>query len=296
MPADKVIEVLRLLERATVEHLAWLMRVHCRLMFPGEAGEIGAPRSPLAEFNACPGDDLLERMMKARAAMHEVAERLIAQSEGGGCLDPEDYRAFMVKVDDYAREARRAETQLRRAVTETDPLTGVHNRQGMLRDLRREWTRAVRTGRPCCIAIADLDHFKLINDNWGHAAGDRVLCQAAHFFKSQLRPYDLVYRYGGEEFLFCLPDTDAETARMVLDRLRGLLAACRTRLDCGTEVAVTCSIGVAAMEHGKGVQDIIAAADRALYAAKHAGRDRVELADGLLARPASEPAMASARQ
>ncbi len=295
MQTDKVVEVLRLLERATVEHLAWLMRVHCRLMFPGEGGDVAVPQSPLVGVRACPGDDLLGRMMKARAAMHAAAERLIAQSEERGCLDAGTYRAFMSRVDDYAREARRAESQLHRAITETDPLTGIHNRQGMLRDLRREWTRAIRTGRPCCIAIADLDHFKLINDNWGHAAGDRVLCQAAHFFKSQLRPYDLVYRYGGEEFLFCLPDSDAETARAVLDRLRLLLAACRTRLDCGTDVAVSCSIGVAAMEPGKGVPDTIVAADRALYAAKRGGRNRVEVADGLPARSQPVQEMVEAR-
>jgi diguanylate cyclase len=276
--AEKVTDVLRLLERATVEHLAWLMRLHCRLMFPGEYGE-ASPPSPLAELRACPGDDLLAAMMKARAAMHQAGHNLLADAERRGAPASETYRAFMARVDEYSREARRAETQLRRALTETDPLTGVHNRQGMLRDLRKEWTRSMRTGRPCCVAIADLDHFKAINDTWGHAAGDRVLCQAAHFFQSQLRPYDMVYRYGGEEFLFCLPDTDADTARMVLDRLRGLLSLSRTRLACGTEVAVTCSIAVAAMRQGKTVQDTLAAADTALYVAKREGRDRVEVAD-----------------
>jgi diguanylate cyclase len=284
---EKTQEVLRLLERASVEHLAWLMRVHSALMFPGEVvpPSCAADTLPGELTAACGCDQEVEPMLRARGEMHGSAERVLAVASRGGRVAPPVYRAFMAAVDRYAREVRRAECHFRRRLVETDPLTGVHNRQGMMRDLRREWTRSLRTGRPCCLAIADLDHFKVVNDTWGHAAGDRVLCLAARFFQHGLRPYDLVYRFGGEEFLFCLPDTDLETARNVLDRLRGRMARLPITLDCGTRITVSCSIGVAETSPRVSVQDTIVAADRALYVAKRSGRNRIEvsaLAEGCL--------------
>jgi diguanylate cyclase (GGDEF)-like protein len=206
-------------------------------------------------------------------------------------VPPEVYRAFMDAVDRYGREARRVEAHFRRCLVETDPLTGIHNRQGMMRDLRREWTRTLRTGRPCCVALADLDHFKVVNDTWGHAAGDRVLCAAARFFKRGLRPYDLLYRFGGEEFLFCLTDTDLDTAHNILDRLRGIMARLPVMLDCGTRITICCTIGVAQMSPAASVQETIAAADQALYRGKEHGRNRVEPAPF---RPMALPRLTSA--
>ncbi|MGE5506339.1 MAG: GGDEF domain-containing protein [Actinomycetota bacterium] len=275
MSVEKAQDVLKLLERAEVEHLAWLTRIHCALMFrEGQSVMPPAPVDPCAAAGPC--RDQLMPLSRARAAMLAAAEGLLAG--GGGVADQGRYRAFMQAVDAHTREVHRAQALLRRTLVETDPLTGVHNRQGMMRDLRREWTRALRSGRPCCVAVADLDHFKQVNDTWGHAAGDTVLCHTARFFKRQLRPYDLVYRYGGEEFLFCLPDTDAATASHALDRLRALLARSPVRLSCGTEVTATCSIGVAEMDAEHSVQESVMAADRALYRAKEAGRNRVEVA------------------
>ncbi|HSV27990.1 MAG TPA: diguanylate cyclase [Candidatus Omnitrophota bacterium] len=279
MAVEKSREVLRLLERLAVEHLGWLMRVHSALIFPDRAeAPPCAPDSPLPGLcaEACGQTDQLSGLLRQRAIMHGLAQQLLEQRAKGA--DPAAYQAFMAAVDAYVREARRVEAHFRRELIETDPLTGVHNRQGMMREIRREWTRAMRTGRPVCVAVADLDFFKHVNDTYGHLAGDKVLCLAARFFVRRLRPYDQVFRYGGEEFLFCLPDTDADTARAVLDRLRGLMARVPVVLDCGTRVPVTCSIGVAQMVPGRSVQEAIAAADRALYAAKDAGRNRVMVA------------------
>jgi diguanylate cyclase len=293
---EKTREIVRLFERAAAEHLAWLMRVHSALMFP-EAAEVPpcGPDAPLTLLGACACGhaEELSQLMRLRAQMHAQAQELLGRAARDGAVDPVGYQAFMATVDAYSREARRVENHFRRLLIETDPLTGVHNRQGMMRDLRREWTRALRTGQPICVAIADLDHFKAVNDTWGHAAGDRVLCAAARFFQRRLRPYDAVYRYGGEEFLFTLPNTDAETAAHVLDRLRQTLARMPVVLDCGTRVPVTCSIGVAQMVPGRSVQEAVAAADKALYAAKNGGRNRVEVAN--TGEPALEPELIAAR-
>lgn len=281
MQVEKTREILRLFERAAAEHLAWLMRVHAALMFPGQGGMPPCgPEAPwpLLCLATCGQADELAPLVRLRAAMHGHAQELLGRRGAGLEVDPETYARFMAAVDAYGREARRTEGQFRRKLVETDPLTGVHNRQGMARDLRREWTRALRTGQPICLALADLDHFKKVNDTWGHQAGDRVLCAAARFFQRRLRPYDMVYRYGGEEFLFCLPNTDTARAARVIDRLRRQLARVPVLLECGTKVAVTCSIGVAQMVPGRSVHQAIAAADQALYAAKESGRNRVVVA------------------
>ncbi|MGE5514996.1 MAG: diguanylate cyclase [Bacteroidota bacterium] len=291
MQVEKPREVLRLFERASTEHVAWLMQVHAALMFP-DAPDVppcppDAPLSLLAAC-ACGHADELAPLLRLRAAMHGRADQLLDTLRHRRRMQPDDYQAFMAAVDAYLREARRVESHFRRVLVETDPLTGMHNRQGMNRDLCREWTRAVRTGQPLCVAMADLDHFKRINDAWGHVVGDRVLCAAARLFQRRLRPYDTVYRYGGEEFLFCLPNTDAATAGHVLDRLRRVVAKLTVTSDDGQPVPVTVSIGVAQMVPGRSVQDAVAAADRALYMAKETGRNRVELAPDQPTAPAPE--------
>ena len=291
MQVEKARDILRLFERAATEHGTWLMQVHAALMFPNEPGiPPCAPDAPLTLLAAvsCGQAEELAPLLNLRAAMRGLGDGLLAKRHRQGRVDPGEYRAFMAAVDAYSREARRIETHFRRILLETDPLTGVHNRQGMNRDLRREWTRALRTGEPLCVALADLDHFKRINDTWGHCMGDRVLCAAARLFQRRLRPYDAVYRYGGEEFLFCLPNTDGATAARVLDRLRRAVARLPMVCDSGKRVPVAVSIGVAQMTPGLTIQEAIAAADRALYAAKEAGRNRVEIAP---ADPAAANAM-----
>lgn len=281
MQVEKAREVLKLFERAATEHVAWLMQVHAALIFPG-APEIPpcAPDAPLSLLAACACGhaEELAPVMRLRAAMRGQADCMLESLRHGGRVRPDQYLALMAAVDAYSREARRVETHFRRVLVETDPLTGVLNRQGMNRDLRREWTRAVRTGQPLCVALADLDLFKRINDTWGHGVGDRVLCAAAHLFQRRLRSYDTVYRYGGEEFLFCLPNTDIETASGILDRLRRMVAELNVTCDNGQPVPVTVSIGVAQIVPGRSVQDAVTAADRALYVAKEGGRNRIERA------------------
>ncbi|MBI5164625.1 MAG: diguanylate cyclase [Magnetospirillum sp.] len=289
MQVEKAREIQRMLDRAAIEHLSWLTRIHCALMFPDPVP--AAPPQP-PTIPAC--EPVLGPAQAAHRAMAAQATAMMEAAAADRRVDAGRYRAFMAAVDAYSREARKAETLCRRVVMETDPLTGIHNRQGMMRELRREWTRTMRTGRPCALALADLDHFKRVNDTHGHTVGDFVLCAAARFFQRRLRPYDLVYRYGGEEFLFCLPDTTVATAAQVLDRLRGLMARVPVVLPDGARLAVTVSIGVAEMAAGRSVQETIDAADAALYAAKTAGRDRVVTTQSRAVPRTAEPGSATA--
>ncbi len=158
-----------------------------------------------------------------------------------------------------------------------DPLTWVWNRYAILETLQRELSRAVRECSAVGLAIADLDHFKRINDTCGHLAGDGVLREAAQRMQAALRAYDAVGRYGGEEFLVVLPGLGAADAAQIAERLRQAVAAEPVMTSAGP-VAVTLSVGVASAS-GSTADRLIEAADEALYRAKAAGRNRVELAD-----------------
>ncbi|HXO19658.1 MAG TPA: diguanylate cyclase [Thermoanaerobaculia bacterium] len=169
----------------------------------------------------------------------------------------------------------RAQDALRVQATH-DHLTGLWNRPMILDQLGREVHRCARGGGALTVVLADLDHFKLINDTYGHDAGDAVLKQAAERMRSELRDCDFLGRYGGEEFLLVLPGCDAAAATQVAGRVRARLAAeplCAGKL----RLAVSVSLGVATTSAPAAEPDaLIKAADCALYRAKARGRNRVE--------------------
>lgn len=168
---------------------------------------------------------------------------------------------------------RRAhEERLARAAL-TDALTGLMNRRGLDEDLALR----LQSGAGGCIALFDLDHFKQVNDTYGHPAGDEVLRRFATLARSSLREQDVIARLGGEEFAVVLPEATMEQARLVCDRLRRAVADARTRVD-GMAITVTVSGGVARYHEGQQVEDVLRAADIALYRAKRAGRDQLVLA------------------
>jgi diguanylate cyclase (GGDEF)-like protein/PAS domain S-box-containing protein len=173
---------------------------------------------------------------------------------------------------------RRAEQRAREAtlLASTDELTGIANRRAFMRQLDRETAGAAEFGWPLAVAMFDVDHFKRINDRYGHSTGDRVLQLIAARAGAAVRGGDLVGRLGGEEFGILMPGATAEDARMVAERVR--LAIEMPRLDDRDLPSVTVSIGIAAREDQRESALLLAAADTALYAAKGAGRNRVQIA------------------
>ncbi len=149
----------------------------------------------------------------------------------------------------------------------SDPLTGLANRARWEEELPREVARSRRYAHALSVAVIDIDHFKRINDRDGHAAGDRLLRDAAVAWSAQLRAGDLLARYGGEEFVLLLPGTGLAEARRVVDRVRG-----------STPAAVTCSAGVTELRADDWPAALVARADEALYAAKRSGRNRTNTA------------------
>jgi len=160
----------------------------------------------------------------------------------------------------------------------TDELTGLVNRRRFLDALRSEIMRGQRLGGRLSVVLADLDGFKLVNDRFGHHAGDEVLIAFADLLRAHGRDVDVAARLGGEEFAVLLPETGLDGASAVADRLRLSLAELQIPLGVGEKVMVTASFGVAELGESQSVDALLRAADSALYRAKEHGKNRVELA------------------
>jgi two-component system cell cycle response regulator len=209
----------------------------------------------------------------AVAAREAGADDCLAKPVQGRELDA--YLSSALRILTLETQLRSARDRFRAQATQ-DGLTGLANRVAIGEALERELARAEREGGPVAVIMLDLDHFKRINDTFGHVAGDEVLRETARRMKATVRVYDTVGRYGGEEFIVVLPGADALVASRVAQRLRVQLSAGGMRTPEG-EVPVTASLGVAACEAGAMVspEELIRRADGALYRAKTSGRDRV---------------------
>ncbi len=173
--------------------------------------------------------------------------------------------------------------QRMKALASTDALTGLPNRRELLDRGERELARALRYDRPFALLLLDVDHFKKVNDQFGHATGDRVLQAIGHCGRKALRELDVFGRFGGEEFLVLLPETDAEGAAILAERMRvGAQACADGRDDAGQAVPFTISIGISARttSQEETLDTLISRADEALYRAKSLGRNRVEVSAG----------------
>lgn len=176
----------------------------------------------------------------------------------------------------YYTNVRRAERKLVEMATR-DPLTGLANRRHFVALAQHEIARAGRSGEALTLVIADIDHFKRINDQHGHETGDLVLREVAEVLSRLCRAQDVVARWGGEEFLMLLPGASAEAASGTADRIRTALAA-TAMAAVSPPIALTLSLGVATLARGEDLSRAIARADQALYQSKAQGRNRVSVA------------------
>lgn len=214
---------------------------------------------------------------EAHKRMHQLAAQLLIHAIEQNIVSPFDYDHFANALEQMRLELSTLQHELESLLYERDPLTGAINRINMLPLLRERQEAVKRLGQPCCIAMADVDLFKKVNDQYGHLVGDKVLAAISRFLIEHLRPYDKVFRYGGEEFLLCIQDTELSKGYEIIERIREDLAA--TDIDVGLEkpLHVTISIGLTLLEALPAIEDAIQRADQAMYSAKAAGRNRTEV-------------------
>jgi two-component system cell cycle response regulator len=177
----------------------------------------------------------------------------------------------------FYNDRLRADLGTALALALTDPLTGIYNQRYLMRHLRN-LLEGGQT-REIAVLMIDVDHFKLVNDEYGHAAGDKALRAIADTLRANTRAFDSLARYGGEEFAVVMPGTEPDDASLAAERLRAAVAAEPFALGPGISCKLTVSIGVACCQDMPVTPEaLLHAADAALYAAKHAGRNRVAIA------------------
>ncbi len=280
--------IVRRAEPAFTAHQDWIRNVYasliCRLAPTGEqVNENRRLQSILTQWFCCESRDHVRRhplyssLVRDHREINDIAEALLDAVRENREISPDRFAAFSRTLDRFTRAFEEILGELWCLLRTADPLTGVSTRFAMLSRLEQERDRVHRTGESCSICMVDLDHFKQINDTHGHPVGDTVLQNVSRHMLRNLRPYDQVYRYGGEEFLLMLPNTRPDAAFPVIDRLRQRISDSLTRVTKGVSIHATASFGIAALHPDWSTHEAIGMADKAMYAAKAAGRNRIRV-------------------
>ncbi len=258
--------------QANLRHLTWQTQ---RIA----AGDLTHRVAFMGDF-ASAFNTMVERLAENRRMLEERAVELSNQRRAAINLMHEA-QAAREEVEKVNRELtarleeiQRLQAQLREQAIR-DPLTNCYNRRFLFESIEREFARALREDYPVSIIMLDIDHFKNINDTFGHKAGDEVLRGIGELMLKHNRQSDIVARYGGEEFIILLPNMPLKTAANRAEELRKLVAKRQHRVDENT-IMVTVSLGIAGFpKHGRVYEEVIETADKALYTAKNTGRNRV---------------------
>jgi len=193
----------------------------------------------------------------------------------------EDVQRLMLRLNELESESQnlKARVQKERMQAQIDTLTGIANRLGYDHRIAQEYARWKRFHNPLSLVVWDVDHFKSINDDYGHAAGDKALKTIAKLLADRVRETDYLARYGGEEFVLIMPGADTKSAKSVAEELRKAVAESGFHFK-GKPVSITISAGIAEFIEGDNATAVFERADKALYAAKEAGRNQVSIAQG----------------
>ena len=286
-PGD-MLSLLRDLATGLINHSQWLKILHRTLICNDvpEDNDMSGDAHQLCKFGkwyySLSGSDLQNdpgfiEIETLHIEVHNKARELLKQKQSAKLISREAYDGFNDTANDFHVAVQNLQFSLISKVCAVDHLTGVWNRHAMSSIVNREHERARRTGKSCVLAILDFDDFKQINGRHGHIAGDRVLKTAIGFFAKNLRKYDIIFRYGGDEFLLLFPETNTEDASQLLERLRLELKNMPIMISNSKKINVTVSIGMSEMDAQSTYNETIKLADHALIEAKVAGRNCIRV-------------------
>lgn len=188
----------------------------------------------------------------------------------------DDELGYLTKAFNKMAEHLQIQQKILKDISTHDSLTGLFNKREFTKQLKKEVERSNRYGHAVSLIMADIDHFKDVNDTYGHLAGDKVLRAVADVIHGNVRSVDIAARYGGEEIAIIMPNTSGAKAFMVAEKLRAAIASLGIAIGGGRTINITISMGVATLpEDAEADDELIGRADESLYCAKHAGRNRV---------------------
>ncbi|MBT8348656.1 MAG: diguanylate cyclase [Sulfurovum sp.] len=273
------------LDGMLVKHVDWLSSLHkvivCKtssssLKMHHEACEFGRWYYSV-ENTSLKGVTEFEKLGSTHISLHSIANQMLDSFENNKTPSEDEYQEFIDSEKEFFIALNNFIDNVLATKNQFDYLTNIPNRSLAILMLEKEYSKLCRgIISECSIAFADIDHFKIINDNYGHSTGDSVLEHISKIFSSNIRPYDTVGRYGGEEFIFCFPQTSVEEATEIVNRIRSKIEGSVITTDSPNEIKATCSFGVANMERDKPLCQSIDCADKALYEAKNNGRNKTE--------------------
>lgn len=283
--AGNLIKALEDLDRGILNHTRWLKEIHRYLICVDETPQDN-DLYPDAHCRCQFGqwyyygehtelDDLPQftRIGGLHRSMHDTARTVLQNQLAANPIRSSQYDAFIDLSIQFKVEVRQLQHEIIQKVCVVDPLTGAWNRQSMHTHLSKEHERVLRKESHCTLCMLDVDYFKRVNDTYGHSVGDTVLRGIIERCNEQLRSYDSIFRYGGEEFLICMPEIDAISAETIIERLRQAIGDRPFVLDNGDALTVTASFGIAKLNKHKSLEDTIIEADHALLCAKSSGRN-----------------------
>jgi diguanylate cyclase (GGDEF)-like protein len=287
---DELQSIIAQLKESLNNHLQWhgtlIRTLVCKL--PGDKHDISDDAHEECRFGQWYYSSAPEKLRKhpgfialgeEHQRLHHMAKLLLSAANVGNNITPLDYDNFANALDRLRLEISALERELENSLFNHDALTGAITRYGILPTLREQQELVKRHAQLCYIAMMDLDNFKAVNDLHGHAAGDKVLAESVRYLIKHLRPYDKVFRYGGEEFLLCMPYTEMTAGLERVKELNEGIAALEIEIGEKEPIHIGASFGLALLDPDVPVEKSIDRADKALYAAKAAGRKCVMLWD-----------------
>ncbi|MCL9684543.1 diguanylate cyclase [Legionella maioricensis] len=285
---EELQEIIFQLEQALYNHQQWynliIRSLVCRL--PASRYDTDSNAHKECRFGQWYYENAPEKLRKnpgfialgeEHQLLHKVTSQLLVTTSNGGTVSPHDYDNFANVLERMRLEIAVLQREMGELIYNRDSLTGAINRISLLPVLREQQALVKRNVQACSIAMLDLDHFKQVNDQYGHPAGDCVLAGISRFIIENIRSYDKFFRIGGEEFLICFQNADTKLAFEMVERLRRGVSELNINVNDNQLIKITASFGIAPIGSDISVEQSIENADKALYKAKDGGRNNTKI-------------------